>query len=256
MFGDVFTPATLATIDRLSTRLATLDGVREVVSLTTVKGAETDDVGIRIGRLMRELPRTDEEARALQAKIMKDPLYIGGLVARDASATAILVLFEPLSDAEFIARDLEGQVRQAVAAEGDAARFAITGVQTLKVNGARLMEQDLATFVPLSLLLVVVVLVIEFRTLRGVLLPLASVIVGTVWTTGVMVLCGSSINMGTLILPPLLMAIGIAYAIHVISRYYVELRPGRPRAAVVGAAAEHIRLPVSVAVTTVIGARR
>ena len=60
--------------------------------------------------------------------------------------------------------------------------------------------------------------------------------------------------MGTLILPPLLMAIGIAYAIHVISRYYVELRPGRPRAAVVAAAAEHIRLPVSVAwLTTVVG---
>ena len=73
VFGDVFTPATLATIDRLSTRLATLDGVREVISLTTVKGAESDAVGVRIGRLMRELPRTDAEARALQAKIMQRP---------------------------------------------------------------------------------------------------------------------------------------------------------------------------------------
>ena len=127
-------------------------------------------------------------------------------------------------------------------------------MQTLKVNGARLMEQDLTTFVPLSLLLVIIVLIIEFRTVRGVMLPLASVVVGTVWTTGVMVLAGSAINMGTLILPPLLMAIGIAYAIHVVSRYYIELRPGRPRAEVVAATLEHIRLPVAVAwLTTVVG---
>lgn len=254
LFGDVFAPDTLATIDRLSRRLGACAGVREVISLTTVKGAETDELGVRIGRLMRQVPRSAAEAEPLKARIMRDPLYVGSLVAPDARATAILVLFEPLSDAEFLARDLEGQVRQAVAAEGGGERFAITGVQTLKVNGARLMEEDLATFVPLSLLLVIIVLILEFRTVRGVLLPLASVVVGTVWTTGVMVLAGSAINMGTLILPPLLMAIGIAYAIHVVSRYYTELRPGRPPAEVVAATLGHIRLPVAVAwLTTVVG---
>jgi predicted RND superfamily exporter protein len=53
--------------------------------------------------------------------------------------------------------------------------------------------------------------------------------------------------MGTLILPPLLMAIGIAYAIHVLSRYYVELVGGRPREVVVAAAMAHVLLPVLVA---------
>ncbi|MGH7787317.1 MAG: MMPL family transporter, partial [Candidatus Binatia bacterium] len=151
------------------------------------------------------------------------------------------------------ASDAEGQIRRAVAAAGPASAFAVTGVQTLKVNGARLMEQDLLRFVPLSLLVVLAVLVLEFRTVRGVLLPLACVIIGTLWTTGIMVLCGSAITMGTLVLPPLLMAIGIAYAIHVLSRYYNELRPDRPRAAVVAAMLAHVRLPVAVAwLTTVV----
>ena len=70
-----------------------------------------------------------------------------------------------------------------------------------------------------------------------------------------MVLAGSGINMGTLILPPLLMAIGIAYAIHVVSRYYAELRAGRVRAPRSSqATVEHMRLPVAVAwLTTVVG---
>lgn len=253
VFGDVFAPDTLATIDRLSRQFADFDGVREVISLTTVKGVESDELGLRVGPLLRELPDTPEEAAALKAKVLADPLYVGNLVNPEGNATSILLLFEPLSDRQFIDRDLEGQVRRAVAAEGRPERFAITGVQTLKVNGARLMEEDLLRFVPLSLALVILVLIIEFRTLRGVLLPLASVIGGSVWTTGVMVLCGSDINMGTLILPPLLMAIGIAYAIHVVSRYYAELRVERSRDEVVAATMAHVRLPVFVAwMTTVL----
>ncbi len=253
VFGDPFTPDMLAMIDRLSRAVGLIAGVREVISLTTVKGVESDENGLRVGPLLRELPQTPAAAAALKAKVMADPLYVGNLVNPDASATSILILFEPLRDSEFIARDIEGQVRRLVDAEGGGERFAITGVQSLKVNGARLMQEDLQRFVPLSLALVLLILVLEFKTVRGVLLPLTCVVVGTVWTTGVMVLSGSDINMGTLVLPPLLMAIGIAYSIHVLSRYYAELAPGRDRPATVTAMLAHVRLPVSVAwLTTVV----
>lgn len=244
---DVFTPATLATIERLSRQLGALDGVREVLSLTTVKGVDSDDFGLRIGRVVREVPQTPAEAAALRARVLADPLYVGSLVSPSGDAAAILVLFEPLSDHEFIVRDLEGQVRRLVDAEGDPARFAVTGMQTLKVNGARLMQEDLERFVPISLLLVILVLVLEFRTWRGVLLPLSSVVVGTVWTTGLMTLTGTPITLGTLILPPLLMAIGVAYSIHVVSRYYLALAAGGTREQVVRRTMADERLPVSVA---------
>jgi hypothetical protein len=253
VFGDVFAPETLATVDRLSRQIGAFDGVREVISLTTVKGVTNDDAGLRVGPLLRALPRRAAEAEAFKARVLGDPLYVGTLVNAAGDATSILVLYEPLGDTELLARDLEGQVRRAVAAAGEPSRFAVTGVQSLKVNGAMLMTQDLRRFVPLSLALVVLVLMLEFRTVRGVTLPLACVVAGTVWTTGIMVLCGSDINMGTLILPPLLMAIGIAYAIHVLSRYYVELATGRPRAAVVAATMAHVRVPVLIAwLTTVV----
>ncbi|MFN8601769.1 MAG: MMPL family transporter [Candidatus Binatia bacterium] len=116
------------------------------------------------------------------------------------------------------------------------------------------MERDLQRFVPLSIALVVIVLAWEFRTWRGVLLPLGAVIIGVVWTVGVMVLAGSSINMGTLILPPLLMAIGIAYAVHVVTATIQELEHIHERAAVVDATVRHIRVPSSITwLTTTIG---
>jgi len=255
VFGDdVFSPATLAKIDRLTRALAELEGVREVVSLTTVQSVESDDEGLHVGRLIRELPQTAEQADAIRERAMANPLYIRNIVAPDGRATGITVVYELMSDQEFEESGLEHRVRELVAAAGGPETFAVTGVPTIKVHGGHYMEQDIATFTPLAVGLIVLVLIWAFRTVRGVLVPLAAVLVGVVWTVGVMVLAGSSINMGTLVLPPLLITIGIAYSIHVVSEYYLEVAPGRSPREIMQHALSRVGTPVAVcAFTTIIG---
>lgn len=251
---DVFSRSSLQSIDRLTKSLGQIDGVREILSLTNVKGVENGDFGLRIGRLLRRLPKTPEAAQAFREKVLGNPLYVGNVVSADAKATGVIVLFDLMSDEEFLARDIEGQIHSRVAANAGNLDYAITGIQSMKVLGARMMEQDLFRFLPLSFLLVVLVLAMSFRTVRGVLLPLAAVSIGVIWTIGVMVLTGRNINMGTLVLPPLLMAIGIAYAIHIVSRYYQCVETDQSKRWVVESAMEHSRLPVSIAsLTTLIG---
>ncbi len=251
---DVFSLDTLEAISRITESVAEIEGVREVLSLTNVKGVESSDYGLRIGKLLREPPKSQEEAEVFREKIMSNPLYVGNVVAEDARATGIVILFELLSDEEFLARDIDGQIRARVATSAGDFDYAITGIQSMKVLGARMMEQDLIRFLPLSFVLVVIVLALSFRTVRGVLLPLAAVSIGVVWTIGVMVLTGRDINMGTLVLPPLLMAIGIAYAIHIVSRYYQTVDTEQSKTWVVSSTMEHSRLPVSIAsLTTLIG---
>jgi len=247
---DVFHPDLLARIDRLSRALEEIEAVREVLSLTTMKGVESDDFGVEVGPLMRELPTDAESAAAFRKRVYDNPIAVGNMVSTDGKTTGVLVLFEPLSDEEFMRLGIEDQIRTEAEKVFATEELAITGLQTLKVTGARSMEQDLARFMPISVLLVVIVLAWAYRTKRGILLPLGAVSIGLVWTIGAMVLGGRAINMGTLVLPPLLMAIGIAYSIHVLSRYYQELQPGRSRRDVVVATVEHVRVPVGVAALT------
>lgn len=252
--ADVFTPATLAKIEHLSKRLTAIDGVQEVLSLSTVKGAEMLDGGLRIGRLMRELPTTPKAAVAFREQVLANPLYVKNLASADGRAAGISIAFEPMSGDEFLRRGIEDQIRAAVAEVQGPEQLAITGIPTLKANGARLMEGDIFRFTPLSLFLVIVVLIAMFRTTRGVLIPLATVLTGVVWTDGAMVLAGSAITMGTLVLNPLLMVIGIASGIHMVSQYYLEVQPGRSEADVVRMMIQHVRVPVTIAaVTTLIG---
>jgi predicted RND superfamily exporter protein len=251
---DVFSPQTLARIHTLSSRLEAIDGVRRVMSLSTVKGVTADESGVRVGRLMTTLPATAEEAAAFRSRVFAEPLYVGNLVSADATAASILVEFDEMSPEEFDRRGIAARVAEAAASFDDRDSVAITGIQTLKQSGERTMEGDLARFVPMATFAVFVILLWEFRRRRGALLPLVSVLLALVWTAGFMVLSGARIDMGTLVLPPLLIATGVAYAIHIVSRYYQEIRPGRSPAEAVRAALEHGRLPVAIAaLTTVLG---
>ncbi len=247
---DIFVPSTLAKIDQLSTRLAALDGVHEVLSLATVKGVEVSDFGLSTGRVMAKLPSTLEEARALRARVLAEPLYLKNVVSADGRATGITLVFESMTDEEFIERGIEGRIRELVAEAGGPEEYAITGIPTIKVHGARMMEGDTQKFTPLSLLLVIIVLVFAFRTPRGVVVPLATVVIGVVWTCGTMVLMDTPINMGTVVLNPLLMVIGVAAGIHIVSEYYLELEPGLTSRDVVQRAMRRVSMPVLIAATT------
>ena len=250
---DVFAPATLAKIDRLTEALEQIDGVHEVLSLTNVKGVEMGKAGLLVGSLLRELPETPEAADAYRRKILAQPIYLKNVVAADSRAAGITIVFEPIED-DLQVRRVEDQVRSLVRGIEGPEEFAITGIPTVKVSGARMMESDTLKFTPLSLLLVTLVLLCTFRTLRGVLIPLLTLLVGVVWTNALMVALGSAITMGTLVLNPLLMVIGVASAIHVVSQYYLELEHGRSKREVVEATIAHVRVPVTIAAaTTMIG---
>jgi hypothetical protein len=124
----------------------------------------------------------------------------------------------------------------------------------VKQQAVELIRRDLYRFTPLALLLVIVTLWLSFRTKRGVILPLLSVVTALVWTLGIMVLTGHTITLGTFVLPPLLLVVGSSYAIHVMARYYEQTAGLTDRREVVVRAFERVWLPLLIScLTTSIG---
>jgi predicted RND superfamily exporter protein len=88
--------------------------------------------------------------------------------------------------------------------------------------------------VALATLGALVVLLLGMRSVAGVVLPLATVGISVVLAIGLMVASGTPMNLLTNMLPPLLLTIGLADAMHLVVRYRDELavRPGRVAAAI------------------------
>jgi predicted RND superfamily exporter protein len=120
----------------------------------------------------------------------------------------------------------------------------------LKVRAAQAMVRDVALFFVFGLLVIGAVLAGAFRSVRGVALPLGAVSIGLVWTSATMTMAGDAFTLGTLVLPPLLLSVGIAYAIHVMSRYEIERTLGGTADTVVRRTLRHVRVPIVMAALT------
>jgi predicted RND superfamily exporter protein len=72
--------------------------------------------------------------------------------------------------------------------------------------------------------LIILTLFLAFGTIRGVLVPLGAVLMSVVWTLGFMALVKVPLTLVSDIIPALLMAIGTAPCIHILSKFDEDVR--------------------------------
>jgi predicted RND superfamily exporter protein len=249
---DLFAPQTIEKLAHVTDALAKIEGVERVLSIANAVDPAADV--LHPPRLLPHIPPTPGEVEALRKKLASTPLYGKNMISDDGKGAAINVFFRPLTDAEYVDFQIDDHIRQILRTAGGPERFFYTGAAHVKQAAVELMRQDLFHFTPLAIGLVVVALWLAFRTRRGVVLPLASVVIAVVWTLGIMVLAGKGITIGTFVLPPLLLVVGASYAIHVMARYYEQAAIGGDRKDVVVRGFQRVWMPLAIsAVVTVIG---
>jgi predicted RND superfamily exporter protein len=250
---NIYTPQTLGKIKRLTEEIRNIPEVKNVISLTNAPDIITS-VAKESSLLVPDVNLPHAAIAELKKRLLEQPIYLKNLVAADGRAAAINIFFENLGDDEFFRRGVDDTIQALIAKESGPEQLYYTGLPHFKVYSTRAMWQDLAFFIPCTLSLIVVMLFLSFRSLRGVLLPVVTVIVSLVWTLGIMVLMGSSLSLGNMALPPLVLVLGTAYSLHIVAEYYEQTRPERSVADVVLATLQTTNTPLFIAAfTTVLG---
>lgn len=257
-FDDVFTRDNLERIASLTRRIGGLDGVHHVVSLSNALNIRGTEGELDIAPLVDRIPEDRAGLERLRREVLDNPIYAGNLISSDGRATALLVYPDhDLTDREFVERELDHQIEAIANEEAGDAEVSLTGTPYIKANTQRRIVRDLSRGLPLVILIVAGVLLVSFRTVGGVVVPLVTVGIALVWTLGTISAIGGSLNTVTAIIPVLLLAIGGAYVVHVVSEVYEELRGGDVAAGMpqlIGAATRRVAHPVALTgVTTIAG---
>lgn len=251
---DVYAPQTLEKIKRLTEAFRRLPEVKSVASLTNAKDiirsvAEEDTL------LIPDIPSSPAEVELIKRKLAEMPIYLHNLVSPDGRAAAInLTFLDSITDEEFVRRGVDERIQEIIEREQGPEQLYYTGLPHFKAYSAVTMRRELVELLPLTLLLIIGVLFLSFRSVRGVLLPSLTVVMSLIWTLGIMVLAGSRISVGTFALPPLVLVLGIAYSLHIVAEYFEQARSGRPVDEVVLETLRTSSVPVLIAaVTTALG---
>jgi len=251
---DVFTADTMDPVSRITERIESIDAVHHVLSLANAVDIRSIDGGLDISPFSTELEDGSASREEIKTRMLANPLYSGNLVSTTADATALVVYFHDISDSEYISGGIHEEITRIVEEEQGNNEVFMTGSPYFKFAMVDLLVDDLTWTPPLITIILAIVLAVSFRTLMGVIAPLLTVGIGVILTLGTISALGHSLSMISVLVPPLLMILGLSYAVHVTSEYHQQRQKPDPNNTLISRTLKHMTLPVMLTgLTTIAG---
>ena len=222
--GDIFQVPLLEKVVRITDQLYYMEGVNigRIVSLSArkIKRVEGTEDGFRVSRLMREAPKTPEEMEYLKESIIRNKLIYGPIVAKDFSATQIVLDYNPEVPSRKIFADLNRIIEKE---KDERINFYLAGRPILEGWLDYYLPRLLRVFLG-TMLIMALLLFLAFRSKRGIILPFSAALMGVIWGLGILSLSGYHLDPATTLVPFLILAIGVSHSIQFLKRYYEEIR--------------------------------
>ncbi|HMK46257.1 MAG TPA: hydrophobe/amphiphile efflux-3 (HAE3) family transporter [Methanocella sp.] len=234
---DVLDPAVIKAMGVLESQLQANPKIYNVTSLNTY--------------LKRALPQGAENEAQVERLISQDPADIAGLLMPDRHHTFINVQLrgnvEPDEEPSVLS-DVKRTLSWAQLPPGTSA--IVTGKTAMMLDVQQEMMSSMMIMLGTAVILMIIALWFTFSHARWRMLPLPIVLVGVVFTGGIMGLLGIPMTMVSMAVFPILIGLGVEYAIQFQNRMMEELSTGKTPGDAVVATVKHIGPPVTYSVMT------
>lgn len=204
--------------------LPIVDQVASIITTDYIGGSAD---GISVEPLVSEdFTGKPEEIAVVRDRLLEWDLYRRGLVSDDFKSTQVLISLDLNAENAGSPESVEAYLRVKEFAEAmdfPGTRIYVTGMPVMSAVVNEATAADLRFLIPLVSITVLIVLFLSFRRIGGIVLPLLTVAISAIWAIGAMALLGVKLSIISTVMPVILVAVGSAYGIHVVSHYYDEM---------------------------------
>ncbi|MGB1580749.1 MAG: MMPL family transporter, partial [Nevskiales bacterium] len=223
-----FTEQGMALLNGLHEKLLGLPGVHKVMSLPKAPNLRARGDVLDVGTFAQADLSQANAAQQLHLDLQANPLYRGTLLSEDGQTTAMIVTLKNASQLAGGETAVVNAIRQLSETQlaDSGAELWITGTPVIKAATTEALLKALRWCMPGIAAVLAGFLLLAFHSVRGVLLPALTISIALLWVFGLMAMLGRPLNLITTLVPPVIMTIGLAYCMHVLSEYYSEWQEG------------------------------
>lgn len=223
----VFNRDFLLEVAAFTDSLRTLPHLREVISPLELTVVERSPMGL--GFIEKPLFSLESQ-EALQEdsiRFMKSNQLMKEMIHLESKSLVIL-----LKNIELISKSKSDELSSAL--EELIQKQSFDDVVSMgKIIGQKVyiqvLKKEFITFMAVSIFVLILFLVVAYRSVWGVVIPLATVLLAVIGSLGLMQWSGTSLNMMTTLLPVIMLVVGMSDVIHLISKYIEEIRLGKDK---------------------------
>ncbi len=208
-------------------RLEKVKGVKSVIGVPTAVNLVKDTLTGQLKAVSLTADPAHSSAPEVQQALHNLPFYKGFLFNEsDAYLMAVGV------DSATVNSKERTRLMNDITGLGDAfgtrhkVMMHYSGLPLIRTTMATKVQSELKMFLLLSLLLTAVILALFFRSWVAVFSSMVVVMIGVVWSTATIYLCGYKISLLTGLIPPLIVVIGIPNCVYFLNKYHTEFAKG------------------------------
>jgi predicted RND superfamily exporter protein len=221
--GDIFQPAVLERVRRITERLEQSPGVVKATLMSLAarqaRAIEGNADGFEAKPLLGQAPLTPERMQGLRAALQANPVYRNTVVSGDSRTAAILVELKERSDGF---ANMVAPVQDIVAAEAGPDVDITLGGNPVYLAKTEVYAQRINLLFPIAILVIGLLHFEAFRTFQGLILPLVTALMAVMWGTGFMGVLHQPLDIFNSPTPILILAVAAGHAVQILKRYYEE----------------------------------
>jgi len=237
-----FSPEEVQYLTDLSDALSQIPNIREVISLANVADIIGIAEGLEVKNLLPAENNNSLDITVTKSRIKQNPFIYGILISRDFNTVAIMLIQERNTDKSRSSSESNRAINDSIynLIKEETVRtgyhFHTGGQMITDTEISSLMQRDIQTFFPLSMLISAIFLILIFRNAVSIIFPLLTVFIALIWVIGLKGFLNSPITPVSTTLFALITIIGLANSIHLISQFRIEYgTTGGKRQAVIAA---------------------
>jgi len=212
----------------LGNEIKKIKGISGVLSIPTAYNISRNDSlkSFETVRIMNRLPKTQAELDSFKKVFLSLPFYEGLLYNTKTHTTLMAVSLKQ--------KELDSKARIGIVnniqelGEKFANRFNTelhySGMPFIRSFLAYQLKRELLLFIFYALLILTLILLLLFRNVYAVIFPVLVVIVGAVWSLGILNMFGYKVTLLTGLIPTLIVVIGIPNCVYLINKYHIEFK--------------------------------
>jgi len=216
---NIFTAETLADIEELTSRFENIRFIESVRSITNAEKIENINDQLTFSPYIDRIPEDEEELANLKNSLLNGPFLSGLLINPEGTVTALILSIRE-EDNTYPNRNLIIEsINESIEEFTGKYHFHKSGIPYFRNQYVNLLNSEIFIYVGFSSLLIILLLWYLYRSIWGVLFPMIIVWTTLLFTVAIIQLTGSYLEIISSTIAPILLCVGVADAIHMISKY-------------------------------------
>jgi uncharacterized protein len=220
----------LETFANLTTELQLVDGVSGLVSMLSARG-KPDATGYAAPIVPDELPEDGPAFDAMIDALKTNDIVKGKFLSDDGQLAMIIIALDREVVREKTSRVVIGEINKSVhdILSGSGLTAKMTGAPVMQLEIRNAVERDQILYNGLGLLFGALIAVVFFRRLSLMLVAALPPVLAVTWSLGLLGWMGFKLNLFLNVMTPLIMVMGFADSMQMVSAIRIRLREGDDR---------------------------